>query len=383
MMTMLIRRLLSLFHSSAVGGAGGGDLRASLLLQYGVTPQEPTFEIVVDPNDAKDSSPIRVKPETVFNWNASEEEFRAFYIDKEILEVLENGRQIVRVYVAPGTEVEVTATRRPVAIDAQYYARLNMRFFAGPGAGNVWSQFARAATRFEDVTKVPGVTLTQIAPPRMAPPIAERLSDGEDIYVDHLKFQGARIVFQRFSYANTGFEAMGKTRFVNARLEEIAPPVYVAELGAFVLSEPGYGEAIISYPVKYQRWQVSYGIGAGVEFKHVQLAWLRGDITQCPMPNVMVLANATAHRRLAVTEFPPQVEPRGAYLGSWSFTGYEQAVNPATANLFTESGRTTQTVRVPNPDDPEQFIDIAVPTQITTVDPQGRPYTTKYQIPNG
>lgn len=353
------------------------DLTAQLRLQYGVPAREPTFEIVVDERDSKDNRPIKVKPETVFNWLWSDAEFAASFNGREILKVLENGAQIARVYVAPETEVHVFATRRPVAINAQYMARLDQRFTVLRGVtNNVWSRFTHASLRFEDVTKIPGVTLTQIAPPRMAPPDVERFADGEDVYVDHLKFQNTRIVFQRFSYADQGFEEMAVTNFVNAEGIEIDPPIYVAALGAFVLSEPGYGEALISYPVKYQRWRVNYGLGAGVEFKYAQLAWLRGDITQFEMPHVMVLANAVPYRRLAMTEFAPEVYPRGAYLGSWSFTGFENAGTP---NQFTEASRTTQTKRVFNPDDDTQFIDIEVPTSIQTRDPQGKIYTTRYQ----
>lgn len=351
------------------------DLVSELQLRFGIEAAQPTFTLEIDDRDAIRNAPINVEDVLVFGWSWTEEEFAAFYEGREILKVLSNGIQHVRLYGPPGIEVNVVATEPPVALKAVDQIRFNPNFQT---ANIVAAEFNQKLLTFKDVTKLPGVTVTQISPPTPAPPTVEYVGRKTDIVLDVIQFQNQRVAYQKYNYARGGFQTAYASTFVTNDGRTIDRPQWVPDLGgAFVLAEPATGAIVIRYLVEYDLYKVNYGMASGVEFPSVQLAWLRGDIKTFPMPPVKVLAIAPTAGRVAETEFEKVVYPNGATPSSWSLQGYEQTQQD-TASLLTESARTVQTVRVYDPVDPTRYIDFEDTRAVTVVDKNGNPLTYRY-----
>ncbi len=351
------------------------DLAADLLLHYGVEPAPATFALELDDRDALLNSPIEVQEARVFNWDWTREEYKDFYTQKEILKVLSNGVQHLRLYSPPGISVDLIATEPPVAIKALNKFNFNPNFAT---ANAVASEFNRRLFSFQDVTKIPGVTVTQARPPKPVPPTTEFVGRKIDVVLDVIRFQNQRVAFQKYSYATGGFETAYASTFVTNDGRTIARPKWVPELGgAFVLNEPATGAIVIRYLVEYDLYKVNYGMASGIEFPEVQLAWLRGDIKTFPLPPVTVLAIAPTAGLVAEADFEKEVFPPGAYLASWETKGYQTA-QQSTATLLSENSRTVVTRRITDPADESKFIDVEDAKTITLFDSESRPYTYRF-----
>lgn len=351
------------------------DLVSELRLQFGIEPAPATFALELDDRDALLNSPIEVQEARVFNWDWTRDEYKAFYTQKEILKVLSNGVQHLRLYSPGGMQIELIATEPPVALKALNRLHFNPNFQT---ANAVASEFNRRLLSFGDVTKLPGVTVTEARPPKPVPPTAEFVGRKADVVLDVIKFQNQRVAFQKYTYARGGFETAYASTFVTNDGRTIARPVWVPELGgAFILKEPATGSVVIRYLVEYDLWKINYGMASGIEFPEVQLAWLRGDIKTFPLPPVTVLAIAPAAGLVAQAEFEKDVYPPGAYLSSWQTKGYGVAQQGA-VTLLSEQSRTTETLRVTDPDDEENFIDVQRARSMTLFDADGRPFTYRF-----
>lgn len=353
------------------------DLVSELQLRFGIEAAQPTFTLEIDDRDAIRNSPINVEDVLVFGWSWTEEEFAAFFEGREILKVLSNGIQYVRLYAPTGIEVNVVATEPPVALKAVDQIRFNPNFQT---ANIVAAEYNRRLLTFQDVTKLPGVTVTQISPPTPAPPTVEYAGRKTDMVLDVIQFQNQRVAYQKYNYARGGFQTAYASTFVTNDGRTIDRPQWVPDLGgAFVLAEPATGAIVIRYLVDYDLYKINYGMASGVEFPGVQLAWLQGDIKTFPMPPVKVLAIAPTAGRVAETEFEKVVYPNGARLASWSLQGYEEAQQDA-ASLLTENSRQVVSRRITDPADPSKYIDVEDAKSITLYDRNGRPSTYRFTV---
>lgn len=351
------------------------DLVAELQLRFGVSARAPTFSLEVDDRDANRNQPVTVQDFRVFNWNWEDEQFAAFYAGKEVLRVLENGSHHVRLYAENRTGVDMVATELPVALKAVNNIRFSPHF---PSANLVADEYNRRLLSFQDVTKLPGVSVTQVRPPKPAPPSVEYVGQKNDLILDVIQFQNQRVAYQKYGYARGGFETAYASKFVTADGRYIERPVWVPELGgAFVLKEPATGAIVIRYLVTYHLYKVNYGMAAGVEFPQLQLAWLRGDIKTFPLPPVKVLAIQPSAGYVAETEFERVVSPNGATLASWSTKGFEEAQQDV-ATLYSEDSREVVVRTITDPADPSKFIEVEDAKRITLFDAAGRPFTFRF-----
>ena len=348
------------------------DLAAELRLRFGITKPPTTFALEIDERDANRNQPIKVEEFRVFGWNWSDDQFADFYQGREILKVLENGVQHVRLYAPDRLGADLITTEPPVALKGINNIKFSPHF---PTANLVAEEFNRRLFSFEDVTKLPGVSVTEVRPPKPAPPSVEFVGTKNDMVLDVIEFQNQRVAFQKYNYAAGGFETAYASKFVTEDGRFIERPQWVPELnGAFVLKEPASGVIIIRYLVQYHLYRVNYGMASGVEFPQVQLAWLRGDIKTFPLPPVKVLAIAPSAGRVAQASFQKVVYPNGATLSSWSTKAFEEAQENA-STLLSERSRTTETIRIEDPDDPSNFLDVQRARSITLYDKDGRPFT--------
>lgn len=346
------------------------DLISELQLRYGVTAPEATFALEVSDLDGYLDRAIQVNSFLNFNWYWSDEQLLDYYKDQNILEVTDNGYSHIRLYAPDNVEASLFATEIPVAIKGN--PGFDFNSLVPPVQPGSFGGFYINAGSFGNAPqKLPPNIIGKIQP-RQVPPAVEFVGKRQSLVYDTIRFSNSRTAALKYNYVKTGFEVAYASTFRTADGRIIDPPVWVPELnGLFVLKEPASGVMVVRYLAPYRLYKVNYGMPSGIEYPYVQLAWLKGDITQFPMPPVRIFAVALTGGQVSEVEVEKKVFPQGADLASWSFTGFDDAQeNPA--DRLTEKSRITETVRIEDPEDPEVFVDVQRAKEVTLFDNYGR-----------
>lgn len=352
------------------------DLTAQLQLRYGVEPKSPSFILEVDDRDAHLDSPISVARVLVPSWEWTKQQYKDLLNARgqRALDVLENGKQHVRLYADTSIEATIAATVLPVSIRAKPGIKTILDIDI---PGNAFDGFYTDVGDFGGLayanrpTEYVGATL-----PQPAPPSVEYVGTYEDQVLDEIAFENQRVAYLRHTHIRKGFHIHYVSRFVTNDGRFIRKPVWIPELAAFVLKEPATGALVINYDAPYRLYRVNYGLHSGRTLSATQYAWLQGDIAKSKLPSVRVLAIAPKAGRVASTSFEHKVFPSGADLAQMAGRDPEDAEQ---STAFSEGSRTTDTVRVFDPNNESNFIDVQRIRTVTLYDENGKPFTYRYQ----
>jgi len=156
------------------------------------------------------------------------------------------------------------------------------------------------------------------------------------------------------------------TDFINKSGMRIPTPLFNPQYGLMEATEDCYGALVLNYNASYWSFEATYSIPHGQVWPQLQIAWLRGDINQFPIPPIFVYARNS----------PPYLTDPASGL---SYPAY--AIQIATANLKREffpagasfsppvdeeipNTRKETTQRIYSPTDNTQYIDVATATEM-------------------
>ncbi|MBF0358952.1 MAG: hypothetical protein HQL70_10120 [Magnetococcales bacterium] len=101
----------------------------------------------------------------------------------------------------------------------------------------------------------------------------------------------------KFPYDNPTAVVVDKTSFFNQSGEEVEPPTYIPNQGIFHHSQTVTGAVVVEYSPEFSLFEVEYDMGEmdAERLIEMKLAWLAGNIRDCDIPPVHVVAIADGH----------------------------------------------------------------------------------------
>ena len=242
-------------------------------------------------------------------------------------------------------------------------------------------------------------------------PSIEFVSETAEQITETLLF--SNVAVQSTSKLHTGsIITLYASRFVNAAGDEILPPLIDQVTGELKATETCYGAMVVKYAAPYRLYRVTYSLPTDsaltAKIHHGMLYGVPGismnpgqeaqdAIGQLPGVQVLVLAKDAA----VVVEVPRHVWPATFWTTLWNSTfvaedngaasdyGFQKnsedflqldttvrAQNDAAPKL-NEQSRVVDTVRVENPLDVDQFVDVERVREMVMKDENGRSWTLK------
>ncbi|MBF0448588.1 MAG: hypothetical protein HQL67_10330 [Magnetococcales bacterium] len=118
----------------------------------------------------------------------------------------------------------------------------------------------------------------------------------------------------KYAYDHPNVRIIDKTPFYDENGQEQSPPGYIPHLGAFYHPQPVTGALVVEYSPAFSLFEVTYTLGEeqmeAARFKEMQLAWLAGNIRDCDIPAVHLIALADG--QATQLSFQRQFWPEGA-----------------------------------------------------------------------
>ncbi|MBF0380684.1 MAG: hypothetical protein HQL69_06685 [Magnetococcales bacterium] len=326
------------------------ELNADLTLDFLSRQKRSSFVLMV--GDDLGSSPIQVRPKIVGFWSRTPDHYADQY--KTALKMIKPGVKRIRLYCAK----DIAST-----------ARLTVH------SGN-----AKAIGR------------------RKAP------------LTETLTWTNKNSQSLRFPYDNPTAVVVDKTRFFAQNGEEVEPPTYIASQGIFHHAKAVTGAMVVEYQPEFSLFSVEYDMGEEQiepeRLQEMKQAWLAGNIRDCEIPPVYVIALAEGHatqlafdrqfwpegslgKRGYINEtLPPPIEllpqvedPDLCWDSCWQQIAdgkidlteeeysailmcAEASQNPGKLQ-YVETSRQTQVDRIFNQDSEDIYIDVERPTTMT------------------
>ncbi|MBF0193480.1 MAG: hypothetical protein HQL71_02940 [Magnetococcales bacterium] len=138
----------------------------------------------------------------------------------------------------------------------------------------------------------------------------------------------------RFPYDNPTVVVVDKTRFFDQNGGEVEPPTFIPSQGIFHHAKAVTGAMVVEYQPEFSLFSVEYDMGEEqmeperlIEMKQ---AWLAGNIRDCDIPQVNIIALADGHA--TQLSFARQFWPEG----SLGIRGYANETPPPPMELLAQ-----------------------------------------------
>lgn len=118
----------------------------------------------------------------------------------------------------------------------------------------------------------------------------------------------------RYPHDAPSARVVDQTRFFNGNGMEVDPPIFLQNRGLFHHAQEVTGALVVAYQPGFTLFEVTYGLGEGQmtpeRLREMKLAWLAGNIRDCDIPPVRVIALAEGYADQLT--FPRRFWPEGA-----------------------------------------------------------------------
>jgi hypothetical protein len=139
----------------------------------------------------------------------------------------------------------------------------------------------------------------------------------------------------KFPYDNPTAIIVDKTRFFAQNGEEVEPPTYILSQGIFYHAQAVTGAMVVEYQPEFSLYSVEYDMGdeqmEPERLMEMKQAWLAGNIRDCDIPPVNIIALAEGHA--TQLSFARQFWPEGS-LGK---QGYADEITPPSIELLPQT----------------------------------------------
>ncbi|WP_157314558.1 hypothetical protein [Chitinibacter sp. GC72] len=321
------------------------------------------IQLETSSKDSKLNRPVQVnytEPASLFfsaSWRLLEQTTERIEPWDKVLEVTTPGQSHVRAYCQPDHRLQYHLSEPAPFIpgrEAVHYDSMAGKFD--------YTSLSMMLPRY--TFTIPGRTDQQFVP-------VEDLGSRFDEEVESLSFSFQRELMLKRPHA-AQHEILFASQFIDRQGQATTPPRLDPNNPRRLLADREVaGGMIVRYQTHYRLLRCNVGLPTGEILDELKLAWLRGDITDAPMPELLLIA--MSEFGVAQCALERKVWPKG--IASVSLR--QMLDRDKTDKQLTEVSRQSRTERIVSPTDPNAYIDVERAQSITLQDAHGRPWELK------